>query len=133
VLVSVRAPVGSLNVAMEDCAIGRGLSSLRLRRAPGSFLFYFLQTQPEVWEKFEAGGTVFGCANKADIHDIPLVAPPTELIYNFNKIAGPIDTKIWSNELESRCSATIRDTMLPKLLSGEIRVKHAEKFLEAQA
>lgn len=130
VLFSVRAPVGNLNVAVEHCSIGRGLAALRLKANHGSFLYYFLKATQSQWEKFEAEGTVFGSVSKDDIYCFKLIVPVAGIIEKFNYLANSIDAQIESNVQESLTLSDIRDSLLPKLMSGEIRVKEAEEILE---
>lgn len=130
VLLSVRAPVGSLNMASEPCAIGRGLAALRHKRKQKGYLYYLLRATQRGWEKFDSEGTVFGCITKTDIHDFRVVMPLESIIDRFEDLAHPFDDRIANNEVESSNLAILRDTLLPKLLSGEIRVKDAGKFRE---
>lgn len=133
VLFSVRAPVGNLNIAVEHCTIGRGVAALRLKPKHGSFLYYFLKATQSEWEKFEAEGTVFGSVSKDDIYCLKLIVPITGIIEKFNYLTNSIDVLIESNEQESLTLANIRDALLPKLMSGEIRVREAEKLVKAVA
>lgn len=131
VLLSVRAPVGSLNVAIEHCSIGRGVAALRLKAEHGGFLYYLLKATQSDWEKFEAEGTVFGSVSKSDVHDFKVIVPPHDLLEQFGAFVEPTDARIESNERENQTLAAIRDALLPKLLSGEVRVKGAEKIMGA--
>jgi type I restriction enzyme S subunit len=80
--------------------------------------------------RFESGGTVFGSMGKGNLESLPYVEPPANLIKRFDRAVGPIDQMIENNERQAAALATLRDTLLPKLLSGEIRVKQAEKIVE---
>lgn len=122
VLLSVRAPVGSLNIADEHCAIGRGVAALRLKGKQNSFLYYLLLATRLAWDKYDAKGTVFGSATKQDVYDFKSVIPPKELRDRFGEFMGSLDKKILFNERESCNLTTIRDLLLPKLMSGKIRV-----------
>jgi len=122
VLLSVRAPVGSLNVADEQCAIGRGLASLCLKERHNGFLYYLLRATKSGWEKFEAEGTVFGSVTKSDVHDFQVIIPPESLIEKFSSLISALDEAISTNEKQSRTLTTIRDSLLPNLMSGRIRV-----------
>jgi type I restriction enzyme, S subunit len=122
ILFSVRAPVGTINIALERSAIGRGVAALRQKQEPHGFLLYLLQSMPDQWERFEASGTVFGSITKSDILQLQVILPPQHVITAFGRLVGPIDARYRSNELESRTLAATRDTLLPKLLSGEVRV-----------
>lgn len=122
VLLSVRAPVGRLNVADKRCAIGRGIAALRLKENHSGILYYLLHAHQRAWEKFEAEGTVFGCANKSDIHNIKIIIPSETIGNRYADIIRPIDSQIEKSSKEIFTLCTIRDSLLPKLMSGQIRV-----------
>ena len=126
VLLSVRAPVGHLNIANERCAIGRGLAALRHLILPNGFLYYLLRATQLGWAKFEAEGTVFGSASKNDVTGFPIIIPDERLVAAFGRLVEPIDALIEVNEREMSGLASIRDTLLPKLMSGELRLKNAQ-------
>jgi type I restriction enzyme S subunit len=131
-LVSVRAPVGDINMASEDCAIGRGVAAARHKAGSRSYSYQFMQSIEEVFARFEAEGTVFGSIGKRDFHAIPCVRPPRELVLAYETRVSPLDDRIEVNDIESRTLAALRDTLLPKLISGEVRVKDAERFTEGR-
>ena len=122
VLLSVRAPVGNLNVAEERCAIGRGVAALRLNGKQHGYLYYLLRATQSGWNKFEAEGTVFGSANKSDVHGFEVVIPPNKSKEQFASLIKSLDDQIINNEKQSRALTSIRDSLLPKLMSGKIRV-----------
>ena len=132
-LISVRAPVGDINMASEDCAIGRGVAAARHKTGSRAYTYLFMQDLEEVFARFEAEGTVFGSISKKDFHAIPSVIPPRDVVTNFERLFAPVDNRIEVNERESRTLAALRDTLLPKLISGELRIQHADKFLETVA
>ena len=129
-LISVRAPVGSANIAREVCSIGRGIAALKSRQSADSFIYYLIGTLQGVFESYNSEGTVFGAINGKDLASIQVVAPSTEAVAAFNSQCLPMDESIQSNTLETEHLTTIRDTLLPKLISGEIRIPDAEKMLE---
>lgn len=122
VLLSVRAPVGSLNVADERCAIGRGVAALRLKGKQKGYLYYLLRATQSGWNKFEAEGTVFGSVTKSDVHDFKVILSPDALRNQFGSLVESLDKQIATNEKQSRTLAALRDALLPKLMSGKIRV-----------
>jgi type I restriction enzyme S subunit len=122
VLLSVRAPVGSLNVAEERCAIGRGVAALRLKGKQHGYLYYLLRATQSGWNKFEAEGTVFGSVGKSDVHGFKVISPPQVLRERFGSLVEPLNRQIANSEKQSRTLAAIRDALLPKLMSGETRV-----------
>ncbi|MCR4433799.1 MAG: restriction endonuclease subunit S [Caldiserica bacterium] len=128
-LVTVRAPVGDTNMALERCCIGRGVAAVRHTTGARSYTYYFVRSLRSVFERFEAEGTVFGAVNKEGFNSIKCVVPPTGLVQHFEELCAPIDEQIETAERESRTLAALRDALLPKLISGEIRVRDAERFL----
>ncbi len=126
-LVSVRAPVGDINMAAEKCAIGRGVAAIRHKSGSRSFTYYTLRFLQADLARFEAEGTVFGSINKDDFQSLEIFIPPTDIVRRFEEVCYPIDQKIESNEKESRTLASLRDALLPKLMRGEVRVKDVEE------
>jgi type I restriction enzyme, S subunit len=129
-LVSVRAPVGDINMASEDCAVGRGVAAVRHNTASRSYTYWFMKSIGEVFARFEAEGTVFGSIGKKDFHAIPCIMPPRELVRAYEMRVAPLDDRVEVNERENRTLAALRDSLLPKLISGELRVKDAERLVE---
>jgi type I restriction enzyme S subunit len=130
-LISVRAPVGDINMATERCAIGRGVAAARHKSGSRSYSYQFMQSINTVFARFEAEGTVFGSIGKKNFHAIPCVIPPRDLVFAFERQLSPIDNRIEVNDRESRTLIAMRDTLLPNLISGEVRIKDAERFCEA--
>lgn len=121
-LLSVRAPVGDLNIAIEDCCIGRGLSALRHKSGSGSFTYYAMKKIQNQIEAYEATGTVFGSINQKQLKSLETIAPNDDVIEEFNRIAEPMDAQIMNLEFMNRELSNLRDTLLPKLISGEVEV-----------
>lgn len=71
-------------------------------------------------------GAVQPKINQANLRSIPFPIFPTTAIKNFNVITEPIFEKVKSNEIQIRTLTQLRDTLLPKLMSGEVRVKVEE-------
>jgi len=121
-LISVRAPVGDINMAFQKCAIGRGVASARHKTGSRSFTYYFMRSIKSIFDSFEAEGTVFGSIGKDGFRSITLASPPFQLIRKFEETVHSMDQMIESNESESLALISIRDSLLPKLMSGEIRL-----------
>lgn len=123
VLMSVRAPVGDFNIAFERCCIGRGLASIRSINSYQSYIFYLMLTLRRRLDMFDCEGTVFGSINKNSIENLPVIIPSDNIICVFEKLINPVDSVIKKNYIENIHLSSLRDTLLPKLMSGEIRVK----------
>ena len=129
VLVSVRAPVGDVNVALEECAIGRGVAAVRLDAAP-AFSLYTMKALRDHFIGYESHGTVFGSINKKQFEALPCVLPSSGVLQAFASMAGPMDARIRMNELLSRSLTTLRDALLPRLISGKLRLPEAEEQID---
>jgi type I restriction enzyme S subunit len=70
-------------------------------------------------KQFEDSGTVFGSIGKDDFKKIESIIPPSGLIEKFQERVKDIDDKIFSNTVQIRTLTQLRDTLLPKLMSGE--------------
>ena len=122
VLVSVRAPVGDINVAEERCCIGRGLASVKSKNNCNSFILYLMHNLKPVFNRFNGEGTVFGSINKKAFEELQVLIPDEKAISDFESIANSLDCLIKKTEQESRRLAQLRDTLLPRLMSGELKV-----------
>jgi len=122
VLLSVRAPVGDLNVAYEPCCIGRGLGAIHSKDSHQSFVLYTMFTLRQKLDMFNGEGTVFGSINRDALNSMELLIPPTELMDRFEETVAPMDAAIRNNYEEICCLESIRDSLLPRLMSGELDV-----------
>ena len=117
-LMSVRAPVGDLNVAHIDCCIGRGLAAIHSKNNHQSFVLS-LKNQLDV---FNGEGTVFGSINRNSLNEMALLIPSSEKLDEFEALVAPMDAAIRNNYDEICRLEQLRDTLLPKLISGELDV-----------
>ncbi|ODZ60726.1 restriction endonuclease subunit S [Vibrio parahaemolyticus] len=124
-LISVRAPVGDKNMAAIDCCIGRGVAAIKHKSQSRSFTYAFVSHIEKKLSDSGSSGTVFNSINQNELKKVSFVAPPQVLIEAFHKLVDPIDQKIEVLSEEIKSLSALRDTLLPKLLSGEIEL--AEK------
>ncbi|HNO74104.1 MAG TPA: restriction endonuclease subunit S [Nitrosomonas mobilis] len=129
-LVSVRAPVGDINLAWEKCCVGRGVAAIRHLSGARSFTYHATWSLQDELKQYEHTGTVFGAINKNQFEAMELIEPSRALIDAYEHRIGPFDDKVRNNIAESRTLAQLRDTLLPKLISGELRIADAKKFIE---
>lgn len=124
-LMSVRAPVGDLNVAYTDCCIGRGLASIRSKTNHQSFVHYTMFALRKQLDVFNGEGTVFGSINRNALNEIPIIIPSNDKLDEFEEIVSQMDAKIRNNYAEICHLEQLRDSLLPKLMSGEIDISIA--------
>jgi type I restriction enzyme S subunit len=120
-LVSVRAPVGDINMASEKCCIGRGVGAISKANYP-SYTFYKLKSLQTEIKQFDSEGTVFGSINKNSLADITSIISNKKIIDIFEKNVSIIDNEIFNLSQEIDNLSQIRDSLLPRLMSGKIRV-----------
>ncbi len=124
-LISVRAPVGAQNMAKEKCCIGRGVASFiyKFDNSFYTYTYYKMHSLMEEIKQFNETGTVFGSIGKSDFEAIEIAKPPFEYVAKFQNEVKSIDDKIILNCEQIKSLENLRDTLLPKLLSGEIKIK----------
>jgi type I restriction enzyme S subunit len=123
-LVSVRAPVGDINMALEKCCIGRGLASIRHKNGNRSYTYYAMHFLRDDFDVFEGEGTLFGSISGAGFRNIKIVVPAPKAVTEFERLVSPLDQAIENNEQQIVTLASIRDALLPRLLSGDVRVNY---------
>lgn len=122
ILMSVRAPVGDLNVAHTNCCIGRGLAAIHSKNNRQSFVLYTMLSLKKQLDVFNGEGTVFGSINRISLNEMPLLIASSEKIDEFEALVAPMDAAVRNNYDEICRLEQLRDTLLPKLMSGELDV-----------
>jgi len=130
VLLSSRAPIGYLAVSEVPVAINQGFIAMLPAKGIGNlFLLYWAEwAHEEILSR--ANGSTFLEISKASFRPIPVVAPPDAIFGAFELMARPMYARVVFNERESGTLAALRDTLLPKLISGELRVPDAVRIVE---
>ncbi len=123
VLLSVRAPVGDINIATQKCCIGRGIASIKSKTGNFSYIYYCLKELKPQLDQFNGEGTVFGSINRKELEDIVLCIPTPKIISMFDNIVKKLDEQMLNLFNENKYLISLRDTLLPKLMSGEISVE----------
>lgn len=130
-LLSSRAPIGYLAISAVPTAINQGFIAI----PPGGdlspvFLLCWCKENMGLIKQSANGSTFMEISKKA-FRPLPVCVPTIEIRGAFDQLAVPIFDKIKANELH-RCSLTeLRDTLLPRLISGKLRLPDAEREIEA--
>jgi len=122
ILLSVRAPVGKLNIAKEDCCIGRGLASLNSKDNCISYLFGVMINLKQIFDRRNVDGTTFGSITKDDLFSLKVVRPDRGILKKYNSIINPAFQKQNKIELENLKLTELRDWLLPMLMNGQVKV-----------
>lgn len=125
-LISVRAPVGAQNMARVKCCIGRGVAAFRYKTNSSfyTYTYFKLRSLMEEIKQFNDEGTVFGSISKSDFENLITSIPNDKDVIKFENEAKPINDKIINNCEQIKTLEKLRDTLLPKLMSGEIRISN---------
>jgi len=123
VLLSVRAPVGDINIATQRCCIGRGVASIKSKTDDNAYMYCCLKELRPQLEQYNGEGTVFGSINRKELEGLVLCIPKYEIISKFNDVILGTDKQMLNLFQQTQNLATLRDTLLPKLMNGEIITK----------
>ncbi|HQR03877.1 MAG TPA: restriction endonuclease subunit S [Rhodocyclaceae bacterium] len=125
VLLSSRAPIGYLAIAEVPTAINQGFIAMKCDGVlPNVFVLQWCRESMDAIVG-NANGSTFQEISKSNFRPIPVVMPSEPVLASFAQSADSFYRQMVENERESRSLAQLRDTLLPKLISGELRVKGA--------
>lgn len=122
-LMSSRAPVGALAFAEIPLAINQGYAGIICNKGfSREFVYLWLKTNMN-FIRLHANGSTFLEISKSTFRNLEIAIPETKTIQDFQKLISPMFSKIKSNSIQIRTLSNLRDTLLPKLMSGEVRVE----------
>lgn len=125
-LLSSRAPIGYLAISEIEVAINQGyIAILNNDTIPNYFMFLWCKYNMEEI-KAAGNGSVFQEISKSVFRTLSFTCPPLDLVKKFCHMIEPLFRKICFNQQQIRTLEKLRDTLLPKLMSGEVRVRVAE-------
>jgi type I restriction enzyme S subunit len=123
ILLSVRAPVGTLNISKEDCCIGRGLGALNSKDNCIAYLFGVMVNLKQIFDRRNVDGTTFGSITKDDLFSLKVIKPEKSILKQYHSIINPAFEKQNKLELENIKLTELRDWLLPMLMNGQVKVK----------
>ena len=131
VLLSSRAPIGYLAIAEVPTAINQGFIAMKCDGAlPNVFVLPWCRESMDAIVG-NANGSTFQEISKSNFRPLRVVVPSDPVLTSFTRLAVSLYRQLAENERESRSLAQLRDTLLPKLISGELRVPDAERIVGA--
>jgi type I restriction enzyme S subunit len=120
-LLSSRAPIGYLAISEVPISINQGFIAINGTKVSNLFMMYWLKQNMDVIIS-NANGSTFLEISKTVFRNIPIAIPSKEVLENFEEIIGGIYNQILNNEKENQSLINLRDTLLPKLMKGEIEI-----------
>jgi len=132
-IISARGTVGNLAIAGCNMTFNQSCYGLRGTGSAGDYFVYLTAQQMVDQLKSMAHGSVFSTITRQTFEAIHRPVPSPTALAAFERLVTGWFDSIFSSVEESRTLAQLRDTLLPKLISGELRITDAEKFLERMA
>ncbi len=122
ILMTSRATLGYFAIAKVPISTNQGFISMVCDDKISKY--YLLNAVQNKMDEIEnlAGGSTYLEINKTSFRSIEVILPPKNIMKKFDEIADSVYEKIFHHELETKRLAEIRDSLLPKLMSGKIRV-----------
>lgn len=121
ILFTSRAPIGYISIAQNDICTNQGFKSLVPKKAGTCFLYCFLKyVTPEIENK--STGSTFKEASGSLMKSLQVIMPEQKVFEDFETIVSPLFARIESLEKENSRLSLLRDTLLPRLMSGELEI-----------
>jgi type I restriction enzyme S subunit len=115
ILISVRAPVGRINIAIEKTILGRGVGLLKSKENKPSFLLYLLKNLFHKEDLF-GGGSVFPSITKTELEGLKIISPTRDIVDKFENNISIFDLQIKNLTRENISLKSQRDQLLAKLI-----------------
>lgn len=121
-LLSSRAPIGYLAIAQVPISINQGYIAIQGKSVSNLFMLFWLRYNMEVI-KSRANGSTFQEISKSSFKEIDIIIPEESVLKKFDEAINPLFERIVANVEENRTLNQLRDSLLPKLMSGKIEIK----------
>lgn len=121
ILLSVRAPIGDLNLSITRCCIGRGLAAIRDKHESPLFIYCTLNNHAARLSRAHEDGTTFGAVDKEGLSELACAIPPTSLLDSFRNSVSGIYSQLKDLEQQNRHLTALRDWLLPMLMNGQVK------------
>lgn len=129
-VVTARGTVGSYCLLAEAMSINQTNYGLKSKFPVGDYFVFFSLANLVEWLQRNSYGTIFDTITTRTFEGSRTVFPKIEILNQFEEMVSPIMELMKSNLYESKTLAELRDTLLPKLMSGELRVSDVENTVE---
>ena len=131
VLLSSRAPIGYLAIAEIPTAVNQGfIAMICEKQLPNLYVLFWCYENLDHMKDI-AGGSTFAEISKTVFRPVPVVVPAVEVIAVYEDLGRSLYDRLVANTKESVLLISLRDTLIPRLISGELHVKDAAKFIKS--
>jgi type I restriction enzyme S subunit len=129
-LLSTRAPIGYIAFIARPTAINQGFAGIVRKQTSPAYAWGWCRINMDVIAG-NAGGSTFPEISKAVLRQLPMLAPPQAVLDAFGSIVDPLVDRIVAAAKQSETLTELRDTLLPRLISGELRIADVGKQIAA--
>jgi type I restriction enzyme S subunit len=107
-----------MNIANNNCCIGRGLAALNSKAGYDGFLFYVMKYFKQVFDRRNSEGTTFGSITKDDLYSLELAYPDDALLRRYDAVVLNYNKMVFQRSLENQQLIELRNWLLPMLMNG---------------
>jgi type I restriction enzyme S subunit len=127
VVISARGTVGNYSILAEPMCISQSNYGVRAKDSKLNFYTYLVVGNQIETLKSQAYGSVFDTITTSTFKGLQIISPPKDILYLFEEVINPLFKKILNNSIQIQTLTQLRDRLLPKLMSGEVRVSNFNK------
>jgi len=129
-LLSSRAPIGYLAIAQIPLSINQGyIAMLPSSKLPPVYMLFWCKQNMEIIKSHSNGSTFMEISKKA-FRPIPALVPSVSVLHSYLDVVEPVFERLVENQKQAQTLASIRDTLLPRLISGQLRLPEAEAIIK---
>ncbi|MBK8807600.1 MAG: restriction endonuclease subunit S [Bacteroidales bacterium] len=123
IVTCIGSDMGKVGINKVECVTNQQINSIIANENLIDFLYYSLLNKYELLRNMATGGSTMPMINKSQFEEIELIVPDKSVLENFQNILSPINEQIKNNIQEIQTLTALRDSLLPKLMKGEIELK----------
>lgn len=121
VITCIGSDMGKIAISKVECLTNQQINSLKTEHF--LYMYCFFKSNYSLLKRMAGDGTTMPIINKSSFENIKVLFPSTDIINEFEKLINYNDNQILINIKENQTLTQLRDTLLPKLISGEVRIK----------
>jgi len=122
IVTCIGSDMGKVAINKVECITNQQINSIVSDEIYIDFFYYSLQNKYDLLRNMATGGSTMPMINKSQFEEIELIIPPGNVLENFKNIVDPLNSQIENNIQENQTLTSIRDSLLPRLMKGEINV-----------
>jgi len=122
IVTCIGSDMGKVVINKVKCITNQQINSIIVNETLTDFLYYSLMSKYELLRNMATGGSTMPMINKSQFEEIELIVPKIEILENFRVSISAINEQIENNEKENQTLIALLDSLLPKLMKGEIEI-----------